>query len=55
MKKEYIILIVLIIGLSAYLYLKKDNQVHYELPTLPQVDTDRVNHMEIVKADRKWS
>ncbi len=53
MKKEYIILIVLIIGLSAYLYLKKDNQVHYELPTLPQVDTDRVNHMEIVKADRK--
>ncbi|NWH04767.1 DUF4340 domain-containing protein [Desulfobacter latus] len=52
MKKEYIILIILIIGLSAYLGLKKDDQVHYELPTIPQVDTTRIDRMEISKADR---
>nr|WP_320193838.1 DUF4340 domain-containing protein [uncultured Desulfobacter sp.] len=52
MKKEYIILIILIIGLSVYLSLKKDNQVHYELPTIPQIDTARIDRMEISKADR---
>ncbi|MDX9962659.1 DUF4340 domain-containing protein [Desulfobacter postgatei] len=52
MKKEYIILTILIIGLVAYLGLKKDNQVHYELPTIPQVDTTRIDRVEISKADR---
>nr|WP_319392990.1 DUF4340 domain-containing protein [uncultured Desulfobacter sp.] len=52
MKKEYIILIILIIGLGAYLGLKQDNQVHYELPTIPQVDTTRIDRLEISKADR---
>lgn len=52
MKKEYIILIILIIGLIAYLGLKKDNQVHYELPTIPQMDTTRIDRVEISKADR---
>ena len=52
MKKEYIILIILIIGLSAYLGLKKNDQVHYELPTIPQVDTTRIDRMEISKSDR---
>ncbi|WP_035236954.1 DUF4340 domain-containing protein [Desulfobacter vibrioformis] len=52
MKKEYIILIILIIGLSAYLGLKKDGQVHYELPTIPKVDTTRIDRVEISRADR---
>lgn len=52
MKKEYIILIILIIGLGAYLGFKKDNQVHYELPTIPKVDTTRIDRLEISKADR---
>jgi len=52
MKKEYIILIILIIGLGAYLGLKKDNQVHYELPAIPRVDTARIDRVEISKADR---
>jgi len=52
LKKEYIILIILIIGLGAYIGLKKDNQVHYELPTIPQVDATRIDHLEISKADR---
>ncbi len=52
MTKEYIILIILIIGLSSYVGLKKDDQVHYELPTIPQVDTTRIDRVEISKADR---
>lgn len=52
MKKEYIILIILIIGLGAYLGLKKDDQVHYELPTIPQVDTTRIDRVEISKDGR---
>ncbi|MCG8687643.1 MAG: DUF4340 domain-containing protein [Desulfobacterales bacterium] len=52
MKKEYLILILIIIGLSAYLVLKKDNQVHYELPVLPQVDTETIDRIQITKADR---
>lgn len=52
MKKEYILLIILILGLSAYLGLKKDGQVHYELPTIPQIDTTRIDRMEISKTDR---
>lgn len=52
MKKEYLILIILIIGLSAYLGLKKNDQIHYELPTVPKVDTPLIDRMEISKADR---
>lgn len=52
MKKEYVILIILIIGLSAYLGLRKNDRVHYELPTIPQVDTARIDRVEISKADR---
>ena len=52
MKKEYTILVILIIGLSGYLGLKKDDQVHYELPTIDQVDTTRIDRVEISKADR---
>ena len=52
MKKEYIILIILIIGLSAYLALKKEGRVHYELPAVPEVDTARIDRIEISKADR---
>ncbi len=52
MKKEYIILIILIIGLSAYLGLRKNDRVHYELPAIPQVDTARIDRVEISRADR---
>ncbi|WDP89442.1 MAG: DUF4340 domain-containing protein [Desulfobacter sp.] len=49
MKKEYIILIALIIGLGAYLGLKKDDRVHYELPVPPVVDADKIDRLEIKK------
>ena len=49
MKKEYLILIVLIAGLSAYLFLKKDNQVHYELPAPPSVTAAQITRVDIMK------
>jgi hypothetical protein len=64
MKKEYLILIVLIVGLSAYLALKKDDQVHYELPALAAVDTKTIDRIDIThgkealtlsKGDKGWT
>ena len=52
MKKEYLILIALIIGLGAYLGLKKEDRMHYELPALAQVDTAEIDRLEIKKSDR---
>lgn len=51
MKKEYVILIVLIIGLGAYLGLKKDDRVHYELPVPATVDTGKTDRLEIKKGN----
>lgn len=51
MKKEYVILIALIIILGAYLGLKKDDQVHYELPVPGTVDTDKTDRLEITKGN----
>ena len=52
MKKEYLILIALIIGLCAYLGLKKEDRIHYELPVLAKVDTSDIDRLEINKNDR---
>ncbi len=64
MKKEYLILIALIVGLSAYLGLKKDDQVHYELPVLAALDTKELDRVDItqnketftlLKSDKGWT
>ncbi len=64
MKKEYLILIALIAGLSAYLGLKKDDQVHYELPVLAALDTKELDRVDITqnketltlsKSDKGWT
>lgn len=52
MKKEYLILIALIIGLGAFLMLKKDNQVHYDLPELAKVDTETVDRIDITTKEK---
>ncbi|PIE61874.1 MAG: hypothetical protein CSA29_01120 [Desulfobacterales bacterium] len=52
MKKEYIILIALIIGLGAYLGLKKGDRIHYELPVPPAVDIEQIDRIELTKAQR---
>ena len=52
MKKEYIILIAVIAGLCAYLALKKDNQLNYELPKLAAVDTSAADQVDITKGKK---
>jgi hypothetical protein len=49
MKKEYLILIVVIVALGSYLTLKKEDQTHYTLPTPPAVDTKKINRLVIEK------
>ena len=52
MKKEYIILIAVIIGLVAYLALKKDNRLNYELPSLPAIDKTAIDRIDITRGDK---
>lgn len=63
MKKEYIILILVIAALSAYLVFKKDDRSHYTLPEPPKVAADDVDRLlvekkdgpvEFTKKDGKW-
>ena len=48
-KKEYIILAVLILALSLYLFLRKTDRVRYELPKLPGVAKADISKIEIAK------
>ncbi len=63
LKKEYIILIVIIIALSGYLYLRQTDSVHYQVPELGGIDTKEVTRIEIAstgtvltltKKDESW-
>lgn len=49
MKKEYLLLIAVIIGLCAYLALKQDDRINYDLPTLASVDTAALDQILITK------
>ncbi|MEH0022725.1 MAG: DUF4340 domain-containing protein [Desulfobacter sp.] len=51
MKKEYLILIVLITGLAAYLALKKDDQIHYQLPVLPALEAEAIDRIVITREE----
>ena len=62
-KKEYIILVFIIIALSVYLYIRKTDRTLYELPELPQVNEKELTKLEITKGktamvlnkkDDKW-
>jgi hypothetical protein len=48
-KKEYIVLAVLIIALSLYLFLRKQDRTQYELPALQELPATEVTRMEISK------
>jgi len=50
-KREYIILAVLIVLLSAYLVLKKQNRSFYELPDIPSLSREDITKIEISKKD----
>ena len=63
MKKEYLILIAVILGLVAYLFLKDNNQTHFQLPETPAMDSAKTDHIritrgkrtiELVRRDDKW-
>jgi hypothetical protein len=62
-KKEYIILGLLIIGLSVYLWVRKTDRTLYTLPVLPEVLKNEISKIEISKnatsfvlskKDNKW-
>lgn len=50
-KKEYIILIAVIIALSLYLILRSPDRTQYQLPTLPDVFSFEISKIEISKPD----
>jgi hypothetical protein len=49
-KKEIIILELVIIALSAYLALRRTDRTHYALPEIPPVDKKQISRLEISKA-----
>ena len=50
-KKEYLILLVVIIGLCAYLYSRRTDRTLYELPDLPEVSAKKISKIEIAGPD----
>ena len=50
-KKEYIILVLIIVGLSVYLFMRKQDRNLYELPVLPEVAKIEISKIEISKGD----
>ncbi len=52
MKKEYLILILLIVALSGYLIFKNQDRRHYTLPDPPKIKADQVDRLVVEKPDR---
>jgi len=50
-KKEYIILALIIIALSVYLYMRSADRTLYDLPQLPQVNEKELTKLEITKGN----
>lgn len=48
-KKEYVILVLLIFGLSLYLFFRKQDRTQYEMPVLQEVPASEITRMEILK------
>jgi len=62
-KKEYIILALVIIALSAYLVMRSSDRTHYQLPDIPQAAAKEISRLQITKGkasivlnkkDNKW-
>ncbi len=52
MKKEVLILIVIIVALAGYLVFKKEDRRHYTLPDPPAVDMEKIDRLTVEKKDR---
>jgi hypothetical protein len=50
-KKEYIVLIVVILALGLYLFFRTPDRSQYQLPRLPEVDAATITKVEIDKPD----
>ncbi len=50
-KKEYILLAIVIIAMSFYLFSRNGNKTHYQLPDIPVIDKKDITKIEISKAD----
>jgi hypothetical protein len=62
-KKEYIILALVIVALSVYLVMRKSDRTQYELPDIPRLEAKEISKLEITrdkvvmaihKKDEKW-
>ncbi|MCF8109443.1 MAG: DUF4340 domain-containing protein [Desulfohalobiaceae bacterium] len=51
LKKEYLIIVLVIIGLSVYIYSRTSERINYELPQIAPIETDRVTRIRIAKQD----
>jgi len=51
LKREYLVLVVIILGLSMYLVLHKRDASHYRLPELPRVMEEEITKIQISKQD----
>ena len=63
LKKEYPILVAVVIVLILYLVLRSTNRIHYKLPYVPRIDGEQITKLEITrdgksiplnKKDNKW-
>jgi hypothetical protein len=64
MKKEYVILVLVIIGLAAYLGFRSKNQANYQLPRLEKLENAKIDGLRVTvgknepivltKKDDKW-
>jgi hypothetical protein len=51
LKKEYLILLLVIAALGAYLMMRSKDQTHFELPRLSEVESNKINRFVISKDD----
>ncbi|HEA67478.1 MAG TPA: DUF4340 domain-containing protein [Desulfobacterales bacterium] len=52
LKKEYPILVAVVIALVLYLVLRNTNRIHYQLPDVPQVDGKQITKLEITRSGK---
>ena len=51
-KKEYLILVLVIVALSLYLVMRSKDQAHFELPELAAVESKTINRLVITRAGK---
>ncbi|HDO23228.1 MAG TPA: DUF4340 domain-containing protein, partial [Nitrospirae bacterium] len=49
LKKEHIILIIIIVALSVYLFVRKEGEIHYDLPEIKHIDKSDISRLTIKK------